>query len=191
MSEKSCRLRILPEGREVRLKSGEVLAEALLRAGVPLSLYCHKRGVCGKCAVRVVEGMLPLPDAQEEKILALRGLGPDHRLACRLVVLGDLAVEVPAGSRLEKVAVLETGGSTPVVPEPQVRKFAVSLPGASLEAPAALTERLAAALGLPDVVLPLACLKKREAWDALSNGRLTAVLYGDREVLDLEPGDTS
>jgi uncharacterized 2Fe-2S/4Fe-4S cluster protein (DUF4445 family) len=185
-------LEVMPDGVKVRAKAGELLADVLIRAGVPLSLYCHKRGVCGKCAVRIRSGLLPLLEEAERSILEKRGLSPDHRLACRFSVRGDMAVEILPSSRLGKVTVTEGGLSTPLDLDPQVKKFSVTLEKPPLSAPASVAEMLEAALGGPDALsLPLAALKSLESLDASLPQTLTAVLYGDHEALDIEPDDSS
>jgi ferredoxin len=83
MTDMQFTVQVLPDGTQTKAKAGEVLADVLARSGVPLSLYCHKRGICGKCAVRIVSGPLPFPDSLEATLLENRKLGPDHRLACR------------------------------------------------------------------------------------------------------------
>jgi len=61
MTETQFTVQIQPDGTKAKAKAGEPLADSLARAGVPLSLYCHKRGICGKCAVRIVSGPLSFP----------------------------------------------------------------------------------------------------------------------------------
>jgi uncharacterized 2Fe-2S/4Fe-4S cluster protein (DUF4445 family) len=191
MTDISYGLEILPDGIRVRVRAGELLADVLTRAGIPVSLYCHKRGICGKCGVRIQAGLLPLLEAPERAILDKRGLSPDHRLACRFAVRGDLVVEVLPESRLGKVTVLEAGLSVPVALDPQVRKLAVTLEKPQLSAPAAVTESLESLLGTPGLSLPLQALRGLKGLDSGSPRTVTAVLYGDREALDVEPGDTS
>ena len=103
MTETTFTVEILPDRIKVRAKAGEVLADVIARAGIPLSLYCRQRGICGKCAVRVLSGALPFPGALEAALIEGRGLGPDHRLACLYEVRGDIVVETLPGSRLERV----------------------------------------------------------------------------------------
>lgn len=191
MTDISHSLEILPDGIKVRVRAGEPLADALLRAGIPVSLYCHKRAICGKCAVRIRSGLLPLLEAPEKAVLEKRGLSPDHRLACRFAVRGDLVVEVIPESRLGRITVLEAGLSVPVALDPQVKKLAVVLEKPPLSAPAAVSESLESLLGTPGLSLPLHALKAYESLDAGSPRTVTAVLYGESEALDLEPGDTS
>jgi uncharacterized 2Fe-2S/4Fe-4S cluster protein (DUF4445 family) len=191
MTDISHSLEILPDGTKVRVRAGELLADALTRAGIPVSLYCHKRAICGKCAVRIRSGLLPLLEAPEKAVLEKRGLSPDHRLACRFAVRGDLVVEVIPESRLGRVTVLEAGLSAPVALDPQVKKLAVILEKPPLSAPAAVTESLESLLGTPGLRLPLQALRAHEGPDTGSPRTVTAVLYGERECLDIEPGDSS
>ena len=160
MTEKSFTVEILPEGTKVRARAGEVLADVLVRAGIPISLYCHQRGVCGKCAVRILNGPLPFPAALEASLLEGRGLGPDHRLACLYVVRGDVTVETLPGSRLERIAVLDTGLPSVADVDPAVKKLTLVLEKPSLYVPTAVADSLRAQLKSPGLVLSLAALSK-------------------------------
>jgi uncharacterized 2Fe-2S/4Fe-4S cluster protein (DUF4445 family) len=193
MTETTCTLEILPDGVKVRAKSGELLADVLERAGVPLSLYCHKKGLCGKCAVRIRSGLLPLLDGHERGVLEKRGLGPDHRLACLFRLSGDMVIETLPDSRLGRVAILESGLSSPVVFDPQVRKLSVLLERPSLLSAETLTESMASLLGTQGLRFPLASLRNlgRIAAGAEAPASVTAVLYGENEILEVEEGDTA
>ncbi len=191
MTESHHLLEILPDGMKVRIKAGEILADALTRAGIPVSLYCHKRGLCGKCAVRIRSGLLPLLESSERAALEKRGLGPDHRLACRFPVRGDMTVEVPAESRLGKVTVLEAGLSVPVAMDPQVKKLTVTLGPPQLAAPVSMADALADLLGTSGLELGLPALRRLSGLGQGAPRTVTAVLYGEREVLEVEDGDTS
>ena len=189
MTEPHFTVHVRPDGTRAKAKAGEALADVLTRAGVPLSLYCHKRGICGKCAVRVLSGPLPFPDALEAAILEDRKLGPDHRLACRYEVRGDVTVEVLPGSRLERIAVLEAGAPSAVLVDPAVKKLGLVLEKPPLKSPVAVADTLRAMLKSPTISLPLAALAKLGG-PALSRGkRVTVVLYDEREVIDVETGD--
>jgi uncharacterized 2Fe-2S/4Fe-4S cluster protein (DUF4445 family) len=192
MTEATYTVEIFPDRIKIKARAGEVLADVLVRAGVVLSLYCHKRGICGKCAVRILSGPLPFPSALEAALLESRGLGPDHRLACLYAVGSDLVVETLPGSRLEKVPVLEAGGlpSASFV-DPAVKKLPLVLEKPSLYAPAASADSLRAALRSPGLVLPLAVLAKLGGQTPGPARKVTAVLYDDREIIDLEPEDAS
>src|SRR5512137_898366 len=160
MTETTFTVEILPEGTKTRARAGDVLADVLVRAGIPISLYCHQRGVCGKCAVHILSGPLPFPAALEAALLESRGLGPDHRLACLYIVRGDVIVETLPGSRLEKIAVLDTGLPTAAFVDPAVKKLSLVLQKPSLYSPTAVADSLRAQLKSPDLLLTLAALSK-------------------------------
>jgi uncharacterized 2Fe-2S/4Fe-4S cluster protein (DUF4445 family) len=187
MAEMMFTIEILPDRLKVRAKAGEILADVLTRAGIPISLYCHGRGVCGKCAVRILSGPLPFPAALEASLLEGRGLGPDHRLACLYAVRSDVIVETLPGSRLEKVPVLETGGlPSAAFVDPAVKKLTLVLEKPSLFSPEASADALRAQLRSPGLALTLSALSKLGGTATGPSRPISAAVYDDREVLDIE-----
>jgi ferredoxin len=96
-------------GTEVKCKEGDVLRDVLLRAsGVSphdsTAEYanCNGKGLCGTCAVEVLDGDVTEKTAQEKRRLRLPPLGsvddPDVRLSCQCRVLDDLSVEGHEGT---------------------------------------------------------------------------------------------
>jgi adenylate cyclase len=84
----------LPRGHALRPRRDECLLDAAWRADVPLASSCGGQGVCGDCAVRIVEGsehLLP-PDDVERAWFARRPRPAGVRLACRLRVCGPAVV---------------------------------------------------------------------------------------------------
>lgn len=73
-----------PAGITSWVDSGATVLEAARAAGVLVSAPCGGRGVCGKCAVKVVEGELVAPDQLEKRGLAVAP--PGVRLSCRAMV---------------------------------------------------------------------------------------------------------
>jgi uncharacterized 2Fe-2S/4Fe-4S cluster protein (DUF4445 family) len=184
------RLTIRPDGAAIEVEDGRNLADALGEAGRAVSLYCHKRGICGKCLIRIDSGDAGRPDAQEQAVLDRRGAGPSDRLACRVSVRGPLEVSIPESSRLPRVEAIP-GLIEPerrnIALDPPLRKYAVHPAGASIEDPAPSLERLLAALseGLEIAPQSLGGLAAIDSGDAV-----TAIIHG-RTIIDLEPGDTS
>jgi ferredoxin len=72
---------------------GRPVLDAGLEAGLDLTFGCRV-GVCGACAVEVVEGACHLdpPGLIEADSLARFDLGPEVRLACRLCIRGPLRI---------------------------------------------------------------------------------------------------
>ena len=177
---------LFPQGLVLEARAGERLADVLSRAGIPLSLYCRGRGVCGKCLVRIRSGAVPPPDDREAALLSRGGRAEGERLACRLEVGADLGVEIPETSLLKGAAILETGLVVEVIPDPAVKAYPVLLPAAGTETGEDEVSALAASLGRPEpIVVPLDVL--RELRRAAAAGSATAVLHEEREVLDLVP----
>ncbi len=48
----SYRLRILPQNMAIWVREDEMLADKIQKAGIDLSAYCNKRGLCGNCYVK-------------------------------------------------------------------------------------------------------------------------------------------
>ena len=77
---------VVPEGRTI--------LESALAQGVGLRYGCRV-GVCGACAVEVVEGLACTtpPDAIERNTLDRYDMGPGVRLACRTMTRGPLRIK--------------------------------------------------------------------------------------------------
>ena len=75
----------------------ETLLDAARRAGAPLGNSCGGVGVCARCRVRVISGAENLSDPTtiELRVMQLRGLSADERLACQAVVKGECVVTTP------------------------------------------------------------------------------------------------
>jgi uncharacterized 2Fe-2S/4Fe-4S cluster protein (DUF4445 family) len=96
---------ILPEGIRIVSDTPRPFSEILAQSGIPMSFPCGGEARCGGCMVRV-EGDAPPPTHEETKALLDTDIAAGGRLACRLVVTGDMTVEVPLSSR---VAGMEKG----------------------------------------------------------------------------------
>jgi ferredoxin len=113
---------------EVKCKEGDILRDVLLRAsGVSphdsTAEYanCNGKGLCGTCAVEVVDGAVTERTAQEKRRLRLPPLGavdnPDVRLSCQCRVLDDLDVDEHEGAwgqHVEEYAAESVGENDPL-----------------------------------------------------------------------------
>jgi ferredoxin len=90
------------DGVEVKCEEGELLRNVLLRArGVSPHdrgtqyANCNGRGLCGTCAVRILEGEVTEPTARERRRLRLPPHDADERrrLSCQARVCSDLVVD--------------------------------------------------------------------------------------------------
>jgi uncharacterized 2Fe-2S/4Fe-4S cluster protein (DUF4445 family) len=184
------KIKILSHDKELQAQKYEVLADKILEAGIDLSLYCNKRGLCGKCFVEIVEGDLPPLDEREGVLLHQRRFGKNFRLACLYKIQSDLALKIPEKSLLKETFILRSGIPTPVTLNPAVKKYYLALKKPELRSPYSLLELLESKLQHQGHFLPLNLLKELPAILEQSQFQVTAVIYDDREILALEPGNT-
>ncbi len=183
-------IEVLSPAATLRAGDGNLLADVLESAGIPLSLYCGRRGVCGKCFVEIVRGTLPPLRDEEVSLLGKKNFSLRHRLACLYKVHGDLAVRIPEGSLLKQVAVLDTGIPAPIFPEPAVRKVAFDLPSPTLATPFSLVEALERRLA-KRLRVSIRSARRLSEISKQNEGRISAVILDDQDLLDVESGDTA
>ncbi|MBN1938860.1 MAG: DUF4445 domain-containing protein [Candidatus Aminicenantes bacterium] len=186
---------VLSSGRRISSDSGELLSDLLVREGIPINLYCGRRGVCGKCFVEVLSGDLPQADERERTLAKARNLDPGRfRLSCRIAVRTDMTIRIPDAAMIPKTRILAGGAGKDVILDPTVRKIPVRPRRPGLHSPHALIEGLKTGLGLPGLRLSPEALFSAAA--ALSGSpdedpMVTAVLGSGDELRGVERGDTS
>jgi len=139
------RVKILPEGSSVEAEEGETLLEALQRSGVALENVCGGKGICGKCAVKVLSGELSEPTRAE--IGWQKVLGEEYRLACQAKILSDIVIEIPYASAKRRAKILTETASRKFGLEPAVKVKLLNLSSPTLEDNRADLERLLDAIG--------------------------------------------
>ncbi len=128
-------IKVLSHDLEIRAEDGDRLSDRLLAAGIPVSLYCSNRGLCGKCFVEVAGGSLPPPGKKEAAWIGQKHLADNHRLACQFVITGDLEINVPAAFTVRPVPVLPDIPRSVVAPDPAVRLYEVELSRPEISSP--------------------------------------------------------
>ena len=90
----SVRVHFLLEDLLVEAPAGTPLQRIADAAGADITFGC-RTGSCGTCRVRIASGLDCCSDPGPEERDFLKGLGapPDQRLACQVVVRGDMAIE--------------------------------------------------------------------------------------------------
>jgi uncharacterized 2Fe-2S/4Fe-4S cluster protein (DUF4445 family) len=172
-------LRIPEIGKTIDFEPGRTLLEILVAAGIMVPSPCGAVGVCGKCAVIVQGGNLPLPTEQELDLFTGDALAQGRRLACTLFPAADLEVSVPPEG---ENSVILSDGYLPAftLDSTLVKKNVTPAPGSA----GSHEERIAAALG--EERLPLRLLRELP-WES---DTLTAI-YDDDRLLALKAGDRS
>ncbi|UCE92157.1 MAG: DUF4445 domain-containing protein [Methanobacteriota archaeon] len=196
MSEATTRFQ--PIGKKADTRAGSTLLAIAGGTGVPLESICGGAGSCGKCRVRVVEGMdrLTAVTAAEAKVLTATEITSGMRLACQAEVVseGDIVVTVPEGSLRGHHRLLASGAEPEVALKPALRKIVLRMPPATLMDIRADDDRLLDILNSEAAItaslshgvhrnMPRALREK--SWET------TVTLFRGEELIRVDPGDTS
>ncbi len=76
----------------LHVNDGDNLLEAARRANVAIDAPCSGNGACGKCKVKLIEGVLESPKTRH---ISDEEYNEGWRLSCVSKVIGDVVVEVP------------------------------------------------------------------------------------------------
>jgi uncharacterized 2Fe-2S/4Fe-4S cluster protein (DUF4445 family) len=98
----------------VHVKTGTLLSEAVLSAGVDLNQPCGGQGRCGRCALQVTKG-----DIRRRSTIRLsqEDLDRGFALACQSVVESDIHVAVPPQEKIERLLTSDRTAAEVTVPE--------------------------------------------------------------------------
>ena len=181
------RVTYLPTGETAHVPAGTTLFNAAHWAGLPIESACGGRGTCGKCRVRVLEGVRE-PTPADHRHLSEELLAEGWRLSCRHEVERDSVCEVPHLERVPKAATMGVGRF--VLLEPNVREVVIAIDPPTLEDPRPHLRRLRDALRAEgyEVEHTPAILPRLASAMADHPVTLTATIVGDH-LVDVEPGD--
>jgi uncharacterized 2Fe-2S/4Fe-4S cluster protein (DUF4445 family) len=184
-------VQILSHDKKTSASKGDLLSDRILDAGIDLSLYCNRKGMCGKCFVEIVEGALPALDDRERTLLDQKQLADNHRLACKYKIKSDLAVKIPQESILQKTLILKTGIQLPLIIDPPVKKYYLELNKPVLGDPHSALELIEKYFRKKRTKISLELLKELPDILEKNNYRISATMFNDDEILALESGNTT
>lgn len=98
-------MRVLPSGTALTLRHGEVILDAIKRHGFTHRHGC-RRGGCGRCLAKVLEGTTSLTAPVSEAVLSTADREAGMVLTCRATANEDLVISLCAGDELHMVAPL-------------------------------------------------------------------------------------
>jgi uncharacterized 2Fe-2S/4Fe-4S cluster protein (DUF4445 family) len=181
------KIKVLSHGRTILAQKGEMLAEVLQRAGIPLNLFCSQRGLCGKCVVEIVKGKHSTPAEREKFWQRQKNLPQNKRLSCLFEVRSDLEINVPPGSTLQEVPILPAVSRSLVSVKPAVKKYVLKIPRPRLSSPESLLELLLEGLGVRHLKISPALLRELGPGLEKAKYKVAVVLHRDKEIIDLQP----
>ncbi len=195
-----------PSGRQARVAAGTSLLAAARQLGVDLDSICGGRQTCGKCKVLVEAGAfakhaiesapehLTPPEANELDYVARHAAAfpQGARLGCAACVSGDVVITVPPESQAHRQIIRKSATERPVTLAPALRQVLVTVEEHRLGERGGDWERLQDALrrewGLANLQIDLHALRRLGPALAQGKGQITAVIWGEREVIEVRPG---
>ncbi|HOL16646.1 MAG TPA: ASKHA domain-containing protein [Bacillota bacterium] len=180
----------LPLGKEISVQPGTDLLQAAALAGVPVEGNCGGKGTCGKCKVKVLEGLQGEPGASERKALTEAELAEGWVLACQRKVVADTVVKLQLSSDAYDRKSALAGAAANIEPEPGIEKIALKLPRPSIDDQTPDLERLLRELQRPSLKAALPLIAGLPGILRQEHFKVTAVL-SEKQLLAVEPGDTT
>jgi uncharacterized 2Fe-2S/4Fe-4S cluster protein (DUF4445 family) len=95
-----------PSGRCISIDEGENLLQAAMEAGIHINASCGGSATCGKCKIKIIGGTADSP--MHAKISAVE-YEEGYRLACLTSITGNLDIEIPLESQVDKSALALKG----------------------------------------------------------------------------------
>lgn len=96
---KKHRITFLPAEMIIDVEEGETILDAAMKAGVYIYASCGGNSSCGKCKVKIVEGAV---DSDYHTKISPDDYGNGYRLACKARPQGNIVVEVPLDSQIDR-----------------------------------------------------------------------------------------
>jgi uncharacterized 2Fe-2S/4Fe-4S cluster protein (DUF4445 family) len=176
--------------KTLRGDTGDQLVDVIQKAGINLSVYCDRKGLCGKCFVEIIEGDLPPPSKHEKYLIEQKKHPPNYRLACVYKIKGDVRIKIPEESIIKEAVVLTSGLRSAVPVLPAVKKFHLRLTMPEISSPSSLMETLERHLKQERLQAPAGLLRNMGRVMEESNYDVTVTTYKDRDLLNIEPNNT-
>jgi len=193
-----------PSGKRGRFPVGTPVLQAARELGVDIDSICGGRARCGRCQVEAVEGSFAKENivssprhltemGEAEQYCLQRGrLDTGNRLSCQAKILGDVRIDVPAGSQVHHQVVRKDYEARDIELDPVVHLYFVEVEQPDMNTPEGDLQRLLRALeaewGLTGLSWDLAMLQ--ELQHALREGKwqvTVAVRYGS-QIVSVWPG---
>jgi len=116
-----------PMNREVEVKRGTILLDAIREAGVKIESICGGKGDCGKCKVILKKGEVSSLSTSHKKHLSPQLISEGYRLACQTRVISDSEFIIPVESRIVRPKILLSMKMTLDRLDPASRKYLVKV----------------------------------------------------------------
>jgi uncharacterized 2Fe-2S/4Fe-4S cluster protein (DUF4445 family) len=201
------RIKFLPSERTFPVEENETILEAAMRSGIHINASCGGNGACGKCRIKVREGKTR---SQPHPKIPQWEYDEGVRLACMTRPHGDLVVEIPFESQVDRAALRRGREPSHILSaldvdllvkgwsvDPSVFKKYVELspptPDDNMNDLARLTRELKKTHRMSDVSVDFRMLKRLAGALRAADWRVTVTSALTRKgytLINVEPGNT-
>lgn len=181
-----------PSGKRGEILEGKTILEAARELGVWIESLCGGEKTCGKCKARLLEGELSPFTDEEAKFISESERLEGYRLSCSARIRGNVLIFVPEESLIQRQVVKKEIAQRPIELKPAILPYFVELNPPSFHDLMGDFDRLKKCLSekyhLPALEIDCPALLKLS--HALREGdwKATALIWMDREILDVRPG---
>ncbi|MCX8117734.1 MAG: ASKHA domain-containing protein [Desulfobacterota bacterium] len=174
---------------------GKTVLEASRELGVGIESPCGGEGICGRCKVQILKGVAsPLTEEETGRLTDSERLA-GFRLACEARVVEDVTLLTPQESLTQAMVARKDISSGTVEVNPALLPYPVEMPPPTLQDLVGDLDRLQKALteryGLPPLEVDPLALRKGPGVMREGDWKVTALVWMDRELLDVKPGSFS
>ncbi len=181
-----------PSGRRGEVSEEKTVIEASRDLGVEIESLCGGERSCGKCKVKLVEGLLSPFTEDEANFLTTSQRREGYRLACVAQIRSDVLILVPEQSRIEEQVVRKAATGRPMELNPAIIPYYVELASPSFHDLLGDFDRLQKTLSeryhLPPLDIDYSALLKLPQILRQENWKVTVTVWMGKEILDIQPG---
>jgi uncharacterized 2Fe-2S/4Fe-4S cluster protein (DUF4445 family) len=199
----------MPSGRRGRFPKGTPVLEAARQIGVYVESVCGGRGICGRCQISIAEGHFAKHGVSssadhlsqfsdtEKRFKDKRGLADDRRLSCSATIQGDLVVDIPIGTAVNRQTIRKADDGRVIERNPALQLCYVEVDEPDMHKPLGDVDRLARMLerdwGWRDLMIDSHLLPSVQNILRQGEWKVTAVIHRDMEssrpsLIALYPG---
>jgi uncharacterized 2Fe-2S/4Fe-4S cluster protein (DUF4445 family) len=205
MGDENARVIFQPSGRRGEVPKGITIIEASRLMGADIEALCGESKVCGKCRVRIEEGLFekygiesrpshvsPWQAVEEEKFINAEDRRAGYRLGCAAKIEGDLLIFVPEESRAGKQVVSKAARDIHIEHNPAVKLYYIEVEAPSFQDPTGDFERICIELenryGLKDLKIDIQTLRQLPVVLRKKDWKVTVSVWMDQEIIRVQPG---
>jgi len=188
--KKKINIKIFPEEKVIIASKGDILAEKIIESGININAYCNKKGICGKCFVEIKKGNIKGKTENEKKLIKQKKYRKNYRLACQYEIENEVIIRIPDESIINETLILKTGIKAQILINNTIKKYFIEIERPKISLPYSLLEVVKRELKNKRLSININQLKELSRIHKNEKYGITAVIYKDKEILNIEKNDT-